>query len=293
MIVVDPSKPRGIVWLASYPRSGNTWTRIFLARLIQILSGQAVDEVEFAKGMKFAVGDSQVALYQGWLQRPAFQNSPADVAKARLPALKSIVEHSPGIVPMKTHNANVALFDVRLMSPEISAGAVYIVRNPLDVAISLAHFNSDTIDDAIAMMGTSGYASAPTEKSLFELRGSWSEHVHTWTAVHDDSLLVVRYEDMLAEPMETFGAIAKHTMMNCTDDQLRQAIASFVLWPNARFGSEGRLCGEARGNRPLFPQRRDRAMADRADRETGCAGDRRSRRRDAAHGVPRLTLRQT
>ena len=225
MIVVDPSKPRGIVWLASYPRSGNTWTRIFLARLIQVLSGQAVDEVEFAKGMKFAVGDSQVALYQGWLQRPAFQNSPADVAKARLPALKSIVEHSPGIVPMKTHNANVALFDVRLMSPEISAGAVYIVRNPLDVAISLAHFNSDSIDDAIAMMGTSGYATPPSEEYLFELRGSWSEHVHTWTAVHDDSLLVVRYEDMLAEPMEAFGAIAKHTMMNCTAAQLEQAVA--------------------------------------------------------------------
>ena len=112
--------------------------------------------------MKFAVSDSQVALYQGWLKRPAFQNSPADVAKARLPALKSVVEHSPGIVPMKTHNANVALFDVRLIPPEISAGAVYIVRNPLDVAISLAHFNSDSIDDAIAMMGTSGYASPPT-----------------------------------------------------------------------------------------------------------------------------------
>ena len=224
MIVVDPSKPKGIVWLASYPRSGNTWTRIFLARLIQILSGQAVDEVEFAKGMRFAASDSHVPLFQGWLKRPAFQNSPADVAKARLPALKSIVEHSPGIVPVKTHNANVAIYDVRLMPPDLSAGAIYIVRNPLDVAVSLAHFNSESIDDAIAMMGTSGYASPPTEEYLFELRGSWSEHVHTWTAVHDDSLLVVRYEDMLAEPMETFGAIAKHTMMNCTDDQLQQAI---------------------------------------------------------------------
>ncbi len=224
MIAIDPSKPKGIVWLASYPRSGNTWLRIFLDRLIHVLEGREVDEEDFARRIRFALTDSDIGLYKGWLEPPASNVSPMDLAKARLPALASIVEHSPGIVPLKTHYANIAMYDVRFMAPEISAGAIYVVRNPLDVAISFAHFNSSPIDESIAIMGKSGCVTPPGENILFELRGSWSEHVSTWTTDHDDSLLVVRYEDMLEKPLEAFAAIAKHTRMTCTNAQLQKAI---------------------------------------------------------------------
>jgi hypothetical protein len=39
MINTDPENPRGIVWLASYPKSGNTWLRAFLYHLVRIQAG--------------------------------------------------------------------------------------------------------------------------------------------------------------------------------------------------------------------------------------------------------------
>ena len=39
IVVKDPKNPKGIVWLASYPKSGNTWLRMFLYQLVRIQGG--------------------------------------------------------------------------------------------------------------------------------------------------------------------------------------------------------------------------------------------------------------
>ena len=111
------------------------------------------------------------------------------------------------------------------MAPEVSAGAIYVVRNPLDVAISFADFRGVSTDTAIANIGTSGASVATTDEQVFTLPGSWSENVSTWTLVKDPSLLVVRYEDMVDRPAETFGTIARHVLMKHTAEQLGAAIA--------------------------------------------------------------------
>ena len=40
MIAADANDPRGIVWIASYPKSGNTWLRLFLHHLLRIKRGR-------------------------------------------------------------------------------------------------------------------------------------------------------------------------------------------------------------------------------------------------------------
>ena len=111
----------------------------------------------------------------------------------------------------------------------LTAGAVYIVRNPLDVAISLAHHISGTIDDAIHMMETRGLETAISDKNVHEIYGSWSQHVESWTHKPHRTIYVMRYEDMIANPFRAFGGLARHLLLRPTAEQLGKAIerASF------------------------------------------------------------------
>jgi hypothetical protein len=111
-----------------------------------------------------------------------------------------------------------------LINMAVSAGAIYIVRNPLDVAISLAHFSNVSVDRAIDDMATPGYGVKTTREHVRTIWGSWTENVGSWSGRPHPTILVVRYEDLVARPREAFGGIARHLMMTLADEQLDRAI---------------------------------------------------------------------
>jgi Sulfotransferase domain len=106
----------------------------------------------------------------------------------------------------------------------VTSGAIYIVRNPLDVAISYAHHLGKPIDFAIDFMNLKSAETTVTEKQVYEVYGSWSQHVLSWTRKPHPAIYVMRYEDMLAEPRKTFGALARHLLFTPSDEQLADAI---------------------------------------------------------------------
>lgn len=224
MIIVDPRNPKGIVWLASYPRSGNTWARAFLNTLFQVISGTAADAVDLDRISDFTRSDDDARLYERYLGRPVTEATHADIAALRPRVHKDIFNEANGTVLVKTHNAMVADGGHPMINQEVSAGAIYLVRNPFDVAVSLSHFRDVSLDQAIADMGASRFGKATTDTNVYMLTGSWSENVASWTAEPHSAVLVIRYEDLLAEPTETFGAIAGHVLMRPTPEQLREAI---------------------------------------------------------------------
>jgi hypothetical protein len=128
-------------------------------------------------------------------------------------------------VYVKTHNANAMDHGMPLINMGVTAGGVYLVRNPLDVAISLAHFANVSIDRAIDDMATPGFGVRNTRNYVRVVWGSWSEHVGSWTARPNPTFLVVRYEDLVAKPKETFGQVARHLMMTPSQEQLSRALA--------------------------------------------------------------------
>ena len=106
----------------------------------------------------------------------------------------------------------------------MTAGAIYIVRNPLDVAISFAHHLGLSVDETIAIMGRQNAEMEVSEEVVHEVLGSWSQHVSSWTRKPHRTIYVMRYEDMLAEPERTFGALARHLLIAPTPAQLADAI---------------------------------------------------------------------
>ena len=224
MINISKSNPKGIVWIASYPRSGNTWVRAFLHALLQITANPTVSDIDIGDVGKWSVSERALSRYTPLLGKPAASATPAEIAAVRPRVQANIATAAPGIVFVKTHNANGRDFGVPLINTSASAGAIYLVRNPLDVVISYAAFSGATIDKAIETMALRGWCIESTTDTARVVTGSWTENVASWTDHPNAAVLVLRYEDLVATPEKTFGRIARHLRMKPNPRQLRRAI---------------------------------------------------------------------
>ena len=209
-----------LIWLASYPKSGNTWLRIFLHNLLRN-PDQPFDINSLAS---FSVVDSVGALYQRVDPRSPLDMSFEDMAKLRPLAHRLITTGFPDDMFVKTHNALGLDYGIPMITPEVTAGMVYVVRNPLDVLVSYAHHLNAAIDDTIAVMGASGFRTPKSAEWISEKMGSWSEHVASWTARPLPRLHVMRYEDMQEKSIETFGAFARWMGINPPRERLEKAL---------------------------------------------------------------------
>ncbi len=128
----------GIVWLASYPKSGNTWTRALLHNLVKVTLGNA--EVQRINELnQFSMGISGKSPYETILGFEPTDEHRAQIAAARGQVQHNVADAVDGLVFVKTHQALVVGRGHPTINFSVTAGAVYVVRNPLDVAISYAH----------------------------------------------------------------------------------------------------------------------------------------------------------
>jgi hypothetical protein len=95
--------------------------------------------------------------------------------------------------------------------------------------ISLADYLSKSIDGTITSMGAPLNAAPTTELLVAALWGSWSENVRSWTTNPPPVIKVVRYEDLLDDPIASFTAIAEHMRIGATPAEIEEAVrlASF------------------------------------------------------------------
>lgn len=210
----------GIIWLASYPKSGNTWARLFIENL---MSG-ANEPLPINAAKHFGIGEASRKWWNKVAPKPPDKLSIDEIARLRPTVQHFLTTLSPGNVVVKTHNALAEFRGVPLISADCTSGAIYILRNPLDVVSSFAaHFGVD-IDRAIDMMGNDRLRLTGEKHNAYEVLGSWSSHVSSWTATDHPGLLVVRYEDMLQRPEATFGGLARHLGHAPSRERLARAI---------------------------------------------------------------------
>lgn len=209
-----------ILWLASYPKSGNTWLRAFIHNLMS----NAKAPVDINEMSTLTTGDSLVQWYRHLDPRPPLAWSREDVAKMRRGAQLAMVASKPETVIVKTHNALLAPHGIPIIQMDLTAGAIYVARNPLDLVLSLAdHYGVDT-DKAIEVMNDPNNGGLADGNIVFEIHSSWSIHVKSWTGKSHPGLLTVRYEDMLAKPLHSFGAITRFMGLKPSRERLERAI---------------------------------------------------------------------
>jgi hypothetical protein len=214
----------GIVWIASYPKSGNTWTRAFLHNIARIMKGEPGEQDinEMARFSTWDLDKKRYAHFLGFEPDNAVHRS--EIAATRQAVHQQITDGAQGLIFIKTHNCLVMDRGHSTINFTVTAGAVYVVRNPLDVAISLAHHSGSSLDQIIGQMSQTDLESDGRDDAVYEVVGSWSQHVQSWTRNSHRALHVIRYEDMLADPKKAFTALARHLLLNPTRRQLARAI---------------------------------------------------------------------
>lgn len=213
------------IWLASYPKSGNTWVRAFLTSLRQDGRPVNINQLDFAQQ------PSARAIMDEMLGISTSELSNEEILQARPAALAAYAATQKGTQICKIHEAWLKNNAGQPYFPsELTAASVYIVRDPRDVAISFAHHLGCSIDHIIGRMAnpddalsrSNGWITLNTIQPLL----TWSQHVESWLDLATPSPLLVRYEDMLANPLEQGSRIARHVGMEKPQAICEQAVRS-------------------------------------------------------------------
>jgi len=209
-----------ILWLASYPKSGNTWLRAFLANLM----ANRRDPVPLAELPRYCEDEALPELYARRAGRPSTELDMEQIAALRPLVHADIAARHPGIVFVKTHNLQGDFHGHPLHNPQVGFGAIYVVRNPLDVAISMSHHFGMDLDTAIERLGNDAVATGNHELFVSQVLRSWSSHVASWADMAGPRVLVLRYEDLLDKPVKWFGKAARLIGLDHDRARLERAI---------------------------------------------------------------------
>jgi hypothetical protein len=199
------SAAAGLIWLASFPKSGNTWFRIFLANLDAAATDPA--DINRLDGLFRFAGSRQDFEAATMLDSGLLSHDDIDGLRGQVYA--RIAEEAQGPRWMKVHDAFTILPGGAPMLGRAARAAIYLVRDPRDVAVSLAHHNDMPIDAAIERLNRTDIALCAATTGLEsqlrqQLRG-WSGHVASWLDQTDVPVHLVRYEDLKVDPITHFA----------------------------------------------------------------------------------------
>lgn len=209
-----------LLWLASYPKSGNTWVRSFLYNLLH----DTQEPADINKLNTFCFGASSRRWFDEVSDRPLEALTPEEIAHLRPEVSRKMAAAKPNAIPVKTHNYLGDWFGVPMHDMALTAGAVYIVRNPLDLVLSLAPHRAMTVDEAIDFIATPGIGTKLGATHVPEVYDTWSNHVLSWTAKQSPALVVLRYEDLLSDPHKAFAPLARFVGAGGDEARLDRAI---------------------------------------------------------------------
>jgi aryl sulfotransferase len=217
--------PAGIVWLASFPKSGNTWFRILLANLAAGENGPAdINNLDERGGIASSRHEFEVATL---LDTGLMSHDDLDLLRPAVYARAAAAAQEQRWIKVHDAYALNAAGDP-LFGGRTAQSAIYLVRDPRDVAVSLAHHNNMTIDAAIDLMNAEDGALCRSRTGLApQLRqklSGWSGHAASWLGQTDTPVHLVRYEDMREHPVRSFTAALAFARRPAAEEEVARAV---------------------------------------------------------------------
>lgn len=212
-----------LVWLASYPKSGNTWTRILLANFLDPDRAAASDRIELSGSIS-----SNRPRFDNLSGLPSSDLTDDEIDCLRPDSYRALAQSARDLLFVKVHDAyHPNHYGDPIFPTECSRGAIYLVRDPRDIAISYAHHQGHTdFAKTAGQLGEPKHNLAGGHKAqLRQKMGTWSNHYRSWTAQDNIPTLVIRYEDMLADTMAALRAMVRFLDLPHASDDMRLAAA--------------------------------------------------------------------
>lgn len=213
-----------ITWLASYPKSGNTWLRIFLTNYLH--DGSAPADINDLDGGPIA---SARAWFDEWAGIEASLLTDDLIDQLRPEVYRCMLRESPQPLYIKAHDAWQRTGRGEGMFPaDVTAGVLYILRSPLDVAASFANHLGVEVQQAVDHLCAPGFALSRSHNGLStqlrQFMGSWSGHVRSWVDESRLPVQVLRYEDMQRDPQAAFAQVVRFCGLPYSEERLSKAI---------------------------------------------------------------------
>ncbi len=213
-----------IIWLASYPKSGNTWVRAFISAYYYSLNG----EFDFSLLNKIKQYPDKEFFNKEF-------DSVEDVSREWMSSQKKIIQ-SKTIKFFKTHSCLGDYNDRPFTTSETTLGGIYIVRDPRNIFTSIKNHFSMSDEEAFKMLTDKnrGLISDEGIFSSYTFISSWSNHYISWIKNNKFRRLIIKYEDLINNTYETFRDIAvfSNTLLNITDGVNKEKLKSAIETTN-------------------------------------------------------------
>lgn len=221
---MSQQKKGNIVWLASYPKSGNTWFRIFLSNLY----AENEEPVSINELHSTPIASSR-SIFDDHTGVNASDLSATEIENLRPEVYLETSRLSDDILFQKVHDAwKITSSGKPLFPPEATRAVLYFIRNPLDVAVSFAHHSMIDPRKMIERMNDPGYAFCEKPVRIYnQLRqdlNTWSGHVQSWVDESGLPVRVLRYEDMKTRTYEEFTSALEFCGLTFPGEKIRKAI---------------------------------------------------------------------
>lgn len=195
-----------IIWINSFPKSGNTWLRYLISNYFynpdQILDPKIIKHIPRISIEKY-------------IDAECLNKSKIDISDVfkywQIHQKEIIKENQNDFLFIKNHSANVNFNNVHFTSEQLSLASIYIVRDPRDVVISLSRFYKKNYDEVIhdILLNKNFLPNIKNKKNDIEFVSSWEINYRSWQS--DNFLkcpkLIIRYEDLITDCFGTFKRI--------------------------------------------------------------------------------------
>lgn len=220
--MAQSTKVQPLVWVVSYPRSGNTFLRALLANYFSKL-GRPLSLSEISAS---TMGEHDEALWTRLTGQPPAERSFEAQWRARgayFRLRREAADRTPAI--FKSHTLNGSVFGVPAFDFEPHDRIVHVVRHPCDVALSCADYWGVTLDQSIERLGGEGTVIDARPQHGFEVIGSWEQHTRSWLDGVGAPVRRIRYFDLVENTAETLRGVIEFLGETPDPRRLRAAAA--------------------------------------------------------------------
>ena len=221
-----------IIWLASYPKSGNTWVRSIVSSLLYTDDGifnfdllkkiQQFPEKKFLKDLVKNFNDFD-EIKKNWILAQEKINLNGDINL------------------FKTHQGKYTVGEDDFTNSKNTSAVIYIVRDPRNLVQSISNHFTLPIERAYNFLLSpeivgNGKSWDERKDGLYNLLGKWNDHYRSWTR-NKENLLLIKYEDLINNTeleLDRLTKFLKRFLSFKTDKNKNQNIIESTTFENLK-----------------------------------------------------------